>query len=120
MSTYAKNKLRAIYIDKTPTKTDQSAANTSDINIIIGQQLTTGYAPGAKKPPIYDDFTKFPQDLREALELTKEAQHMRRRLPPELQELPLDALMRLTARDLKNILEPKQPAQPPDKPKEDK
>lgn len=115
---YANNKKRAIYNDGTPTKTDQSAANSTDINIIVGQQLITGYAPGTPKPPMYEDFTNFPQDLREALETSRSTQNFRKRLPKELQEKTLDELMNLTTNDITTILTPpKLEPKPDDQPK---
>lgn len=110
---YAINKKRAIYEDTSPTKTDQAAASSSDINIIVGQQLITGYAPGAPKPPMYDDFTNFPNDLREALENARGLTALRGRLPPQLSNKTLDELLRLTTEDITNILTPP-PQQPPE------
>lgn len=111
---YKTNKERAIYRDDTPTKTDQSSAHSTDINIIVGQQLITGYAPGTPKPPMYEDFTNFPQDLREALEISRSTQSFRKRLPQQLQEKTLDELMNLTTNDITTILTPTKPEPKPD------
>lgn len=109
MSYYYANKRRSIYVDATPTKTDQAGANQSDINIIVGQQLVTGYAPGSPKPPMYEDFTQFPTDLREMLETSRKTKELRARLPKELREKPLEELLTLTTDAITRIITP-----PPD------
>lgn len=115
--TYAQNKTRAIYRDTTPTKTDQAGARESDINIIVGQQLITGYAPGAKKQPMYEDFSQLPTDLREMIERSRNMENMRNRLPPQLREMPLEQLLMLNKDELTRILTPeKPPAQAPPAP----
>lgn len=103
---YRNNKKAAIYNNADPTVTDQSGANHSDINIIVGQQLITGYAPGAPKPPMYEDWTAFPTDLREALEASRALSKIRQGLPAQLQHKPIEELLRLTPNELKHILTP--------------
>lgn len=109
---YAINKQRAIYRDTTPTLTDQAGADASNINIIVGQQLITGYAPGAPKPPLFGDFSNFPRDLRETLELSQAAKSIRNQLPVELRNVPIEDLLQLTTDDLTRILTPPKPKEP--------
>lgn len=117
MSNWARNKEKAKYFNTAPTKTDQAGADATNINIIVGQQLTTGYAPGAPKPPMYEDFTQFPEDLREALEKSREVRRIRDRLPPQLKERTIEELVTLTPNDLTNILKP--PVTPPEQQKDE-
>lgn len=67
-SNYKRNKAAAIFNSNKPTKTDQSQASTTDINVIVTQFLRTGHSPGQQQP-IYGDFTEFPPDLQTMFQL---------------------------------------------------
>lgn len=102
-SNYYRNKQAAIYVEKKPTKTDQSQVTATDINIIVNQFLRTGQSPG-QQTPIYGDFTELPQDLKTMFELARSVREKVDTLPDELQLVPLDELVRMTPKDIDAIL----------------
>lgn len=94
-----------------PTLTDQAGARDTDINVIVKRYTISGQAPGAGRPKVYADFTAFPQDLREMIDMQKNLEKLRQGLPENLRNLPLDQLTNLTTDQLTAML-PK-PAEPP-------
>lgn len=102
-SNHARNKKAAIYVSDKPTKTDQSQASTTDINVIVTQFLRTGHSPG-QQTPIYGDFTEFPQDLQTMFALARSVKAKVEALPIELQGMPLEQLAQLTPQDINAIL----------------
>lgn len=110
-SNWARNKAKAIFINTKPSKTDQSQAEDTNINIIMRKYRITGQAPGASKAPIYADFTELPTSLAEMMETARKMPSIRASLPEQLRSMPLEQLLSLTPEDLTNILTP--PAQPP-------
>lgn len=122
-SNWKKNKARAIYIDNTPTMTDQAGARDCDINVIVKQFNVHGQLPGSEKDPIYADFSELPQDYRDMLHQARDVERLRRNLPGELSNLPLDILAALTPDEVRAKLKPadkpadKEPAKPEGEPK---
>lgn len=107
-----KNKLRT----KTtkPTKTDQSQAKDTDLNVIV-QKFLKGQLPnGAVQDPLYADFTRYPQDLRGFIETSRSLNAHRSQLPDSLKGMSVEQLMALTPEQLHAILAP--PAPPPANP----
>lgn len=102
-SNYKRNKAAAIFNSNKPTKTDQSQASTTDINVIVTQFLRTGHSPGQQQP-IYGDFTEFPPDLQTMFQLASSVKEKIAALPIELQGLPLEQLAQLTPEDINTIL----------------
>lgn len=115
-NTYRINKERAIFTNTEESKTDQSQANDTDINVIVKRYGVTGTVPGAKQPAMYGDFSELPRDLREVIESGKQMQILRKSLPEQLREIPLDELLNLTPTEINNLMAP--PADPPVTPKE--
>lgn len=89
-----------------PTETDQSSANSTDLNVIIRQFAITGRAPGAPTEPLYGDFTNLPTDLRGYIEESRNIHKIRRNLPEQLRNLPIEQLLTLTPQQLTTILTP--------------
>jgi len=104
---YRRNKERAITRDSTPTMTDQAGARDTDINIIVGQFLTTGRVPGSAKEPIYEDFSQLPKDLRGFIEMGRALDTHRKELPEQLRGIPVERLVGLTRNEINAILAPK-------------
>lgn len=103
---YQRNKLAAIFNNTMPTKTDQADAKNTDINIIVGQAAISGTVPGRNKEPIYADFSQLPTDLREMIETTRNIETLRKTLPPQLREKPIEELLTLTPDAIAQILTP--------------
>lgn len=127
MSYYAKNRLRARTINTEPTLTEQSMARDTDINIIVQKFRITGRVPGTQQQPMAGDFTNLPTDLRGFIETAKSIKDVRKQLPPQLREMPIEELLSLTPDKLTSILTPDTPttttttatknAPPPNEPK---
>lgn len=105
-SNYRKNKIAAVYRDTTPTMTDQSQADETNVNIIMKKYRVTGLAPGAPKAPMYGDFTTLPYDLRELLEEAHKFPRYMDELPDALKGMALDEILALTPERLAAILTP--------------
>lgn len=112
---YLINKARAVYRSSKPSKTDQSAAQATDINVIMKQFNVTGMVAGSAKPPLYGDYT-IAGDLRDMMQITRTLRERHAELPEAIRKLPLKDLMRLPDAELRAILQPA-PLEPP-KPKE--
>lgn len=89
-----------------PTLTDQAGAKDTDINVIVKQFGITGQAPGGPKQPIYEDFTKYPDDLRGFIEAGRAIREHIGNLPKELKGMPLDKLLALPPDEITRILTP--------------
>lgn len=103
---YAFNKAMSRTRTVTKSKTDQSQAKETDINIIINRFLKTGNRPLAAKQPIAGDFSRLPRDLRGFIHQARSIKRLRDQLPDALKEKTVDELMSLTADELKKILAP--------------
>lgn len=109
---YMKNKIAAMHTNMDPSMTDQSQAADTDVNVIVKKYAVTGQAPGMAKKPIYLDFTQIPDTLRGMMEKGHELRGYRAKLPEQLRELPLEALLTLTPEQIKAIVEPPKPEEP--------
>lgn len=117
MSNWEKNKAKARFKSTKETKTDQSQAHETDINVIVNQFLKTGRQPMERKL-ISGDFTPLPPDLRSFIETGRTLHDSRDKLPPQLRGLTNDQLFSLTPDDLRRILTPAQTPQPANTPTE--
>lgn len=99
-----------------PTKTDQSMAKDTDLNVIVGKFLKGQLPTGAPIEPVYGDFTRYPDDLRGFIKTARELNQHRAELPEKLRDMPVEQLMALTNEQLTAILTP--PAPSPEPPKE--
>lgn len=115
MSAYTRNKERAKFRPTKPTLTDQSAALTTDRHVIVHQFLTTGQNSRAATGVSFD-LTHYPDNLRDMIKLARQAERLRRQLPPQLRDLTDEQLHNLKKSDLTAILKP--PAPQPDANKE--
>lgn len=106
MPYYYQNRKRAQTKNTDPTKTDQAAAKSTDINVLVGQFRVGGQVLGHGGVPMYEDFTQLPVGLRDMIEYTRNLNHIRGQLPPQLRELPLDQILNLTPAQLRDILTP--------------
>lgn len=117
---YLNNKRKAIFINTAPTLADQGGARDTDINVIVKRFARTGLAPAPATSPLYGDWTKLPADLRGMLEMARGTEAQRRKLPPELRDMPIEELFALTPEQLKEKLTPKKADKQPDTPAGDK
>ena len=108
---YQKNRLRAQFKNTKPTKTEQSGAKETDINVIIRRHLVTNQAPGSSKPLLAGDFTQLPRDLRGFLEVANSVERLKAKLPDELKGKTTAELLALTPNELTSILA--KPTTPP-------
>lgn len=116
-SIYKRNKAKARTVTKLPSLTDQSAANASDINVILKRQRITGTVPGPAQQPISGDFSQLPVGLRDFIHEGRRLEQLRNRLPPQLKDMLTEELLSLSTEQLQVILAP--PAdKPADKPKQ--
>lgn len=118
MSNYKRNKERAIFNNTQPTKTDQSQARETDINVIIKRYMVTGTAPGAPQEPNYEDRSQLPTTLAEMYEQARRMGALHQQLPPQLQGIPTNELLNLTTEQINKILAPPAPTPEPPKPQE--
>ncbi len=93
MGNYYKNRERANTVTIGGTKTDQSSAATTDINVIVKQAAIHGTAPGSKNPPIYGDFSQLPDNLRDMIELGRSMEGHKNSLPHALQSMTIEELV---------------------------
>lgn len=110
------NRIKARTWTNTPSKTDQSQANETDLNIIVGRMLSTGTVPGRGGEPLYVDWTQLPRDLRGMIEMGRSLVTRQGQLPPQLQHIPIDQLLTLTNQQIADILAPPN-NKPTDEPK---
>lgn len=110
---YYENRKRAQTVNTEPTLTEQSMARDTDINIIVEKFRITGRVPGAQTEPMAGDFSELPDDLRGFIESAKSIKEVRRKLPPQLREMPIEELLALTPDKLTSILTPPAPTPAP-------
>lgn len=108
MSRYKANKQDAITYNDEPTMTDQSQAESTDINIIVTQFLRTGHTPG-QQPPIFADFASLPEDLRGFIDMGRSIEEHRGDLPEALRRIPLNDLVNMSDEQITAILTPPEP-----------
>lgn len=113
MSVWKKNRVAAVTWPDPKSATDQSQANETDINVIVGKMGISGTVPGAPMEPIYGDWTQFPQDLREYIETARTIDSLREKLPEQLKNKKTEELIAMTPETLAELLKPADPpAQP--------
>lgn len=113
MSVYQRNKARSLIFTKGPSKTDQSQAKDTDINVIVGKFSITRRVPGSDTQPMSGDFSNLPTDLREMIETSRDMRRRRAELPKELRDLPIEELLTKTPAELAAILKPPAPTPAP-------
>lgn len=113
MSYYYQNRKRAQFKNTMPSLTEQSMARDTDINIIVQKFRITGRVPAAQQEPIAGDFTNLPTDLRGFIESARSIKDVRKQLPQQLRDMPIEDLLHLTPDKLTDILTPKPPATEP-------
>lgn len=115
---YAFNKANSRTTNKRPTLTDQSAAKDTDRNVIVKKFMMHGQVPGGTKKPIFADFTHMPRSLQGFLAMAQSVPRLQERLPKELRDLTLNALLALTPEELQaKLKKPEPPAPPKEEPK---
>jgi len=112
---YQANKIASKTRTTTPSLTDQSQADSTDLNIILKNHKFNAPAlgRGAAEAPRYEDYSNLPTDYREAIELARQMEATKKQLPPQLRTLPTDQLLNLTPEQLAKILTPQQPTPKP-------
>lgn len=96
-----------------PTKTDQSGAAETDVNVIVSQFKISGVVPGASRPGMYGDFTQLPHDLRDMIEQSRALMRTRNDLPDQLKGLPIEQLLALTPAKIAAIFPTSEPITAP-------
>jgi len=109
---YQRNKALARSHRTQPTETDQSQIHETDRNIIVQRYLVHGQAPGARKQPLYADFSQLPSSLGGFLAQARDLEKLRKKLPKELANMTMQQLMSIDARELARILTPPDPPAP--------
>lgn len=117
MTTHEQRRAAARTIDKTPTLTDQSQAHETDINVIVGKFGIGNTVMGNANPPMYEDFSELPTDLRGFIESRTRLEEARLALPDKLRDIPVDELVYMTPAALAERLKPDEPPKPKDEPK---
>lgn len=100
-------------VNNKPTRTDQSQAADTNINVILTKYGVTGVARGTTNSPEWLDHTQLPQDLREAFDMARRATEARASLPEQLRKKSIEELVALTPEDLRTILTPPAPTPAP-------
>lgn len=107
MNNWYYNRARALATrDDTPTMTDQSQANDTDINVIVKRYGVHGQVPGTNAQPTYEDLVNFPDNLRDLIDTARGINDHLDKLPPQLKTLSFGELMALTNEQLTHILTP--------------
>lgn len=119
---YQLNKIASRTRTTEPSATDQSQANSTDINIILkGASFgNLEFGKGAAPAPVYNDYSNLPADFRDLIEMSRQLPGYVGQLPPQLRDIPLDVFMSMTPDDIRTRMAP--PAPPPEdkKPEEEK
>lgn len=116
-TTYQQRKEKAKYRPTKPTKTDQSQAKDTDVNLIVKRYAVSGTVPGNTSTPMYGDFTKLPRDFRGLIEQARSIEKLRGELPEQMQNLTIQDLVEMDNAALVKYLTPAD--KPADKPTEE-
>jgi len=116
IATHEELRAKARTVNNDPTETDQSGASETDLNVILQRYAQSGTIQSHGKDPIYEDWTKYPEDLRGFLEAKERMQEARDQLPPELRDKPTSELLYMTPEALQAALTPKEPPKEEPKP----
>jgi len=96
------------------SKTDQSSAAQTDINVIMKRYFDFGTVTGVTKAPIYGDFSMLPDNLRGMIEYARRTATLRDELPEEFLGMTIQDLVALTPQAINDILvNSRTPAEPP-------
>lgn len=110
---YADYKKRAnllASVNNEPTKTDQSGAEDSDVNVIVKRYGVYGTTPsGLKQPQFGTDYSEIPTDLRDMIESARMLEIYRGELPEALRALNVEDLITMTPQAIADILKPPAP-----------
>jgi len=117
MITHEELRAKARTHNTEPTMTDQSGARETDLNVILTRYAQSGTIQSHGKEPIYEDWTKYPEDFRGYIHQSRETARLRDKLPDQLKKMTDQELLALTVDQLNNILAP--PDKPADKPKDE-
>lgn len=113
MTKWKDNKARAVTWPDPVSAADQSAAQETDINVIVAKMGITGTVPGAPLEPMYGDWTQFPTDLREFIETARTIDSLKEKLPEQLKGKTTEEIIAMTPEALAELLKPADPpAQP--------
>jgi len=110
---YKERARRLASVNNQPTRTDQSGAEDSDINVIVKRYGVYGTIPQGKKQPQFgQDLSEIPTDLAEVIESARMLEIYRGQLPDALKALNIEDLITMTPEAIADILKPpvKQPA----------
>lgn len=109
MSNWQKNKAAAVTYGDPVSLTDQSQARETDINVIVAKMGITGMVPGSAQPPMYGDWTQFPEGLREYIEVARSLEHHKNALPEQLKGKSVEEILSFTPQEMIALLAPKAP-----------
>lgn len=110
---YQMNKLASKTRTTTPSLTDQSQRDSTDINVML-KGATFGnleFGKGAAPAPVAQDYSNLPGDFRDMLEFTRQLPTYIGQLPPQLRDIPPERLLALTPAELTAILKPAKPSE---------
>lgn len=94
-------------VNNEPTKTDQSGAEDSDVNVIVKRYGVYGTTPsGLKQPQFGSDYSEIPTDLRDMIESARMLEIYRGELPEALRALNVEDLITMTPQAIADILNP--------------
>lgn len=117
INTHEELRAKARTINDDPTETDQSGAAETDLNIVLTRYMQSGTVQSHGKDPMYMDWTEYPENYRDFIHTTRDADALRQKLPHQLRTMPLEELLALTPEQLNSILTP--PAEPTDTPQDE-
>jgi len=105
------NRARSLaFVNTEPTKTDQSGAADTDINVIVKRYGVYGTVPAGKKQPQFGvDMSEIPTDLADVIEAARMLEIYRGELPPALRAINIDDLITMTPDAIASILNPPAP-----------
>lgn len=93
--------------DQTPTMTDQSGAEDTDVNVIVKRYGVYGtMAQGTAKPLYGQDFSELPNDLATAIETVRGLETLKDQLPDGLKNLTIEDLMTYTPEAITRLAQP--------------
>jgi len=110
ITTHEELRAAARTVNTDPTETEQSEAHETDLNIILTRYAQSGTIQSHGKPPMFEDWTQYPEDLRGFIEAKHDLERARLALPPELRDIPTDELLYMTPEAINARLPKPKPA----------
>lgn len=101
---YARNKAASRKPIIGVTKTDQSGARDTDINVIVDRMKQTGMFPAGAKQPFYADLSIIPDNLRDMMEMSKNIEEHRNQLPEALKGMSAAELLTADPQKIANLM----------------